>query len=178
MRLFQPYNYVTENWCEGSNMALRHLVSNWLSGYVAPLYPAIESFNLSSKCLHCGLPNFSTTLFDSYVEISNIYSALDSLVESDLNVSQLGEPTATSSLARPTKVNNNYTKKQTPLRILNIKHLLRYLSIFARSSTLNFAGAVNNRQKITVDTNNLVSSEFPNRSSRRARSFISILNFT
>ena len=84
------------------------------------LYPAMESSNISWHCLHCGHPNFSTTLFDSYVETSNIYSALDSLVESDLNVSQLGEPTATSSPARPTKVNKKYTQKQTPLRILNI----------------------------------------------------------
>ena len=81
------------------------------------LYPAMESSNISWHCLHCGLPNFSTTLFESYIETSNTYSALDSLVESDLNVSQLGEPTATSSPAKP-KLSN--TKKQTPLRILNI----------------------------------------------------------
>ena len=58
------------------------------------------------------------------------------------------------------------------------KHLLRYWPIFARSSTLHFAGAVNTWQKITMHTNNLISSEFPNRSSRSARSFISTLNCT
>ena len=41
----------------------------------------------------------------------------------------------------------------------NQKHLLRYMSICARSSTLNFAGAVNTRQNMTVHINNLVPSE-------------------
>ena len=36
-----------------------------------------------------------------------------------------------------------------------LKHLLRYWPIFALSSTLNFAGAVNTRQKMTVHINNL-----------------------
>ena len=49
------------------------------------------------------------------------------------------------------------------------KHLLRYWPIFARSSTHLFADAVNIRQKIAMHINNLVSSEFPYRSSRRAR---------
>ena len=55
------------------------------------------------------------------------------------------------------------------------KHLLRYWPIFARSPTLHFAGAVNTRQIMTVHINNLVPSEFPNRSSRSARSLISTL---
>ena len=53
------------------------------------------------------------------------------------------------------------------------KHLLRYWPILARSSTLHFDGAVNIRQKITVHIINLVYSEFPNRSCRIVRSFIS-----
>ena len=53
------------------------------------------------------------------------------------------------------------------------KHLLRYMSIFALSSTLHFAGAVNARQKMTVHINYLVPFEFPNRYSRSARSLIS-----
>ena len=56
-----------------------------------------------------------------------------------------------------------------------VKHLLRYCPIFARSSTLHFADAVHKRQKITVHIKQLVSSEFPNRSSRSTRSFISTL---
>ena len=92
------------------------------------LYPAMESSNVSWHCLHCGLPNFSTTLFDSYVETSNIYSALDSLVESDLNVSQLGEPTATSSPARPTKVNNKRPKGP------HIVHLSTMCNLFEESA--------------------------------------------
>ena len=47
--------------------------------------------------------------------------------------------------------------------------------IFARSSTLHFADAVNTKQKITAHINNMVSSEFPSRSSRSARSFIGTL---
>ena len=56
-----------------------------------------------------------------------------------------------------------------------LKHLLRYWPIFARSSTLHFACAVNTRQNMTVHINNLVPSDFPNRSSRSAMSFISTL---
>ena len=59
-----------------------------------------------------------------------------------------------------------------------LKHLLRYRPIFARSSTLHFSEAVNTRQKITVHINNLVSSEYPNRSNRTGKLFISILNCT
>ena len=58
------------------------------------------------------------------------------------------------------------------------KHLLRYWPILARSSILHFAGAVNTRQKITVHIINLVYSEFPNRSCRSVRSFISTLDCT
>ena len=58
------------------------------------------------------------------------------------------------------------------------KHLLRYWPILARSSTLHFAGAVNTRQEITVHIINLVYSEFPNRSCRSVRSFISTLSYT
>ena len=49
---------------------------------------------------------------------------------------------------------------------------------FVLGSTLHFADAVNTRPKITVHINNLVSSEFPNRSNRSAKSFISTLNCT
>ena len=56
------------------------------------------------------------------------------------------------------------------------KHLLRYWPILARSSILHFTGAVNTRQKITVHIINVVYSEFPNRSCRSVRSFISTLN--
>ena len=58
------------------------------------------------------------------------------------------------------------------------KHLLRYWLILARSSTLYFPGAVKTRQKITVHLINLAYSEFPNRSCRCVRSFISTLNCT
>ena len=60
----------------------------------------------------------------------------------------------------------------------NKKHLLLYWQILARSSTFHFAGAVNTRQKITVHIISLVYSEFPNRSCRSVRSFISTLNCT
>ena len=70
-----------------------------------------------------------------------------------------------------------YTRHQWPLktRYNMYKHLLRYWPIFARSSTLHFAGAVNTRQNMTVYINNLVPSEFPNRSSRSAMSLIGTL---
>ena len=64
---------------------------------------------------------------------------------------------------------HNFDKEKT----LTLKYLLRYWPIFALSSTLHFVGAVNTRQNMTVYINNLVPSEFPNRSSRSAMSLIS-----
>ena len=72
------------------------------------------------------------------------------------------------------QTSNNYQFRS----ISNGKHLLRYWPILARSSILHFAGAVNTRQKITVHIINLVYSEFPNRSRRSVRSFISTLDCT
>ena len=85
------------------------------------LYPAMDSSNVSWHCILCGLPNFSTTLFDSYIETSNQFTTLDSLVDSELNLSQLGEPTATSSPAKPaqSKTSRQHHKINS-LRVINV----------------------------------------------------------
>ena len=66
--------------------------------------------------------------------------------------------------------------KKHPVVFYFPKHLLRTRPIFARSSTLHIAGTVNTRQKMTVNINKLVASEFPNGSGRSARSLNSILS--
>ena len=69
------------------------------------------------------IANFSTTLFDSYIETSNQYTTLNSSVDSDLNISQVGDPIATSSPAKTSAPTAKSTKQHpitTPLRVINV----------------------------------------------------------
>ena len=61
------------------------------------------------------------------------------------------------------------------LYVQKLKASVTILAGLARSLTLHFSGAVNTRQKMIVYINNLLPSEFPNRSSRSARSSTSTL---
>ena len=57
---------------------------------------------------------------------------------------------------------NNF--KVRDVRSLAIHWNISEMVYFSPGSTHHFAGAVNNRLKFTVHINNMVSSEFPNRS--------------
>ena len=74
-----------------------------------PVYGGLKS--VSWECFHCGVPNFSLSLFDTTIfETSNTPSYLDKTRESDLSFSN---PVATSS---PSKVKPS--REDLPLRIL------------------------------------------------------------
>ena len=77
--------------------------------------------NASWECDHCGLPNFSTCIFDTSTFMStNIY---DHLNDSSFNENNIGSPTATSSPIQKTKSPPTYTKSKrldTPLRVIII----------------------------------------------------------
>ena len=88
--------------------------------------------------------------------------------------SPIGSDVSDKSLT-PVDSSATHLTRKVCLNPYCIKHLLRYWPIFARSSTLHFAGAVHTRQNMTVHINNLVPSEFPNRSSRSAMTLISTL---
>ena len=59
------------------------------------MYNILNSSNLSWECINCGIPNFSTTFFNSTsIESTNSYSLLDSDIQSPTNN---GHPTFSSS---------------------------------------------------------------------------------
>ena len=66
--------------------------------------------NVSWECDHCGLPNFSTCIFDTSTFMStNIY---DHLNDSSFNENNIGSPTATSSPIQKDKITTYLHKKQ------------------------------------------------------------------
>ena len=77
--------------------------------------------NASWECDHCGLPNFSTCIFDTSSFLStNIYEHLN---DSSFNEHNIGSPTATSSPVHKTKAQSNYTKgnrSDVPLRVIAV----------------------------------------------------------
>lgn len=94
-------------------------------GMASHMYSIMDNPNLSWYCIQCGLPNFSTSIFDfTCIETSNRFSTLNSSVNSELNISNIGEPNATSSPPKTThdkgKQRNKQSTKGTPLRVINI----------------------------------------------------------
>ena len=85
------------------------------------VYLCLDSNNISWECLQCGMPNFSSGLFNSSGNIPlspNIYDTINSPSCDD----SLGEPLATSS---PVQVQsrvrkNNNPKRSKPLTLLNV----------------------------------------------------------
>jgi hypothetical protein len=63
------------------------------------MYKILDKSNLSWNCINCGMPNFSTTFFNSTIpELSNTYSELEISNDSDNeNTDNIGLPTYTSS---------------------------------------------------------------------------------
>ena len=77
--------------------------------------------NVSWECLQCGLPNFSSCIFDTtFLETSNSFTSLnDTNTDSEISFSQ---PTATSSPRHPRQKNNSDNHPEgrfdLPMRIL------------------------------------------------------------
>lgn len=77
--------------------------------------------NVSWNCDLCGLPNFSSCIFDTSTFVStNIYETLN---DSSFNENSIGSPTAASSPVHKQKPPRNYTankRNHTHLRVLVI----------------------------------------------------------
>ena len=77
--------------------------------------------NVSWNCDPCGLPNFSSCIFDTSTFVStNIYETLN---DSSFNDNSIGSPTAASSPVHKQKPPRNYTankRNDTHLRVLVI----------------------------------------------------------
>ena len=105
-----------EQWCHVECMQMS-----------TPVYEALAHSNVSWHCISCGMPQFSSSLFDSFqMETSNIFDSLTSSSQSsDTSTCSStappspGPPLATSSPTRrrsPKKV--NYAKRK--MKILNV----------------------------------------------------------
>ncbi|CAC5393455.1 unnamed protein product [Mytilus coruscus] len=89
------------------------------------MYEILGHSNISWECINCGMPNFSTTFFNTTIETSNSYSELDISNEPN-DVENIGPPNFTSSPLPKNhsqyKNHKNKTKpRKTPLRTLTIK---------------------------------------------------------
>ena len=94
-------------------------------GMCTQMYQNLGASNVSWECHHCGMPNFSSSIFDTFnLSSHNSFAALsDSEVsEHSLNISistdrSLGSPITSSS---PKQYRRNGMKTQPPLRILTL----------------------------------------------------------
>ncbi|XP_063435914.1 uncharacterized protein LOC134716832 [Mytilus trossulus] len=85
-------------------------------GINSGMYSCMDSSNISWDCIQCGMPNFSSSLFNmSSIETSNRFSSL-----SEHSCMSPGEPKATSSPKKKCYKPGRKTPKHTPLRVLNI----------------------------------------------------------
>ena len=88
------------------------------------IYNKSLSKSIAWECIRCGMPNFSTSLFDTTasLEISNRFESLSSLSEPDSPIpDNIGPPNAASSPIVQTKEAKPRTKRAVlnhPLRIL------------------------------------------------------------
>ena len=107
-----------------------------------PVYNALASSSISWQCTACGMPNFSTTLFDSFV-IDSSSNSFEHLSNSNISLSP-GPPAATSS---PIKQSNLHQPGKTATKPKNTKILV-----------VNFQSVKNKKAEI----GNLIDSSNPN----------------
>ena len=76
------------------------------------MYKILDKSNLSWNCINCGMPNFSTTFFNSTIpELSNTYSELEISNDSENeSTDNIGLPTYTSS---PIQINQTQSSSTT-----------------------------------------------------------------
>ena len=83
-----------------------------------PIYEALAHSNVSWHCIQCGMPQFTSSLFDSFqMETSNTFDSLTSTSQSSAQQSP-GPLLATSSPTRRTPKKGSCAKRK--MKILNI----------------------------------------------------------
>ncbi|MCG8116962.1 MAG: reverse transcriptase domain-containing protein, partial [Candidatus Thiodiazotropha endolucinida] len=102
-----------------------HIGCQGMSSAMYSLYNKSSNTNVVWECMKCGMPNFSTSLFDtsSSIDTYNHFDPLSSLSEPDSPIpDNIGPPTAASSpIVKQSKEAKPKTKKAVlnhPLRIL------------------------------------------------------------
>ena len=56
------------------------------------IYEALENTDISWYCCNCGLPNFNTSLFEDFVELSTPINTTTDTDGSILDISTMGPP--------------------------------------------------------------------------------------
>jgi hypothetical protein len=85
------------------------------------VYNALASSNISWHCVTCGMHNFSSSLFESFMV--NTSNSFDQLSNSSVVVSP-GLPAFTSSPIKPNRTdrNNYYKPRNTKVLVVNLKY--------------------------------------------------------
>jgi hypothetical protein len=89
------------------------------------IYEALENTDISWYCCNCGLPNFNTSLFEDFVELSTPINTTTDTDGSILDISTMGPPLTTSSPKNIPKqqVRNKITKRILRLLIINFQSI-------------------------------------------------------
>ena len=104
---------------------LRSMVSQVIYGDV--IYEYLANTSISWICTTCDAPNYSTTLYESTMSVSNSFSVLGNISDK-ISISQSGNISVTSSIGSPTATSSpkrtNFSHKEdiksNHLRIINI----------------------------------------------------------
>lgn len=116
--------------CDSCNIWY-HIDCQGMSTAMYSIYNRSLSNSIAWECLRCGMPNYSTSLFDTYasLDLHNRFDSLSSLSDPDSPVpNSLGSPTAASS---PIVLQPKGAKSKTAKAVLN--HPLRILIMNCQS---------------------------------------------
>jgi hypothetical protein len=89
------------------------------------IYEQLENTDISWYCCNCGLPNFNTSFFEDFVELSTPTNSTTDTDGSILDISTMGPPLTTSSPKNKPKQQLNYQKEFTTANNKLSKHKIK-----------------------------------------------------
>ena len=115
------------------------------------MYKILDKSNLSWNCINCGMPNFSTTFFNSTIpELSNTYSELEISNNSDNeSTDNIGLPTYTSSPIQKNQTQSSSTTKKRQGKNKKDTHTSKN-SEPLRVLTINFQSIKNKKPEVEL----------------------------